>query len=66
MKVVAVFIYLISLFLFDGFVGYAVVTLFLATVIALSKVPLSYIVKGMKPILFLLVFTALFLSLIHI
>lgn len=59
-KVVAVFIYLISLFLFDGFVGYAVVTLFLATVIALSKVPLSYIVKGMKPILFLLVFTALF------
>ena len=51
-KVVGVLAYLISLFLFRGFVGYAVVTVFLGTVIVLSKVPLRYIVRGMKPILF--------------
>lgn len=59
-KVVGVLAYLISLFLFRGFVGYAVVTVFLGTVIVLSKVPLRYIVRGMKPILFLLIVTALF------
>ena len=47
-KVVGVLAYLISLFLFRGFVGYAVVTVFLGTVIVLSKVPLRYIVRGMK------------------
>ena len=59
-KVVGVFLYLISLFIFQKFCGYAVVTLFLATIIFLSKVPLKYVLRGMKPILFLLVFTALF------
>lgn len=59
-KVVAVLIYLISLFLFNGFLAYAVVTLFLGAVIILSKVPLRHILKGMKPILFLLIFTSLF------
>lgn len=59
-KVVSVLIYLISLFVFSGFIGYAVVTFFLGAVIVLSKVPVKYIVRGMKPILFLLVFTALF------
>jgi len=59
-KVVGVLFYLISLFLFGGFVGYGVVTLFLGAVIILSKVPIHYIVRGMKPILFLLILTALF------
>lgn len=59
-KVIAVFIYLISLFVFSSFTGYAVVTLFLFTAIKISKVPLSYIAKGLKPILFLLLFTAFF------
>lgn len=59
-KIVGVLMYLISLFLFRGFVGYGVVTLFLAVVIVLSKVPFSYVIRGMKPILFLLIITALF------
>ena len=59
-KIVGVLVYLISLFVFSGFIGYAVVTLFLGTVIVLSRVPVTYMIRGMKPILFLLVFTALF------
>lgn len=59
-KVVGVLVYLVSLFLFGGFIGYGVVTLFLGAVIALSHVPPRYIIRGMKPIFFLLVFTALF------
>ncbi|MCH5265105.1 MAG: energy-coupling factor transporter transmembrane protein EcfT [Lachnospiraceae bacterium] len=59
-KIVAVLVYLISLFVFSSFSGYLVVTLFLAVMIILSQVPLSYIAKGLKPILFLLCFTAFF------
>lgn len=59
-KVVAVLVYLISLFLFNGFAGYAVVTLFLASVILLSRVPFTYVIRGMRPIIFLLIFTSLF------
>lgn len=59
-KVVGVLVYLVSLFLFSGFIGYGVVTLFLGAVIVLSHVPPGYIIRGMKPILFLLIFTALF------
>ena len=59
-KVVGVLLYLISLFIFRGFAGYAVVTLFLAIVIIMSKVPMRYVIRGMKPIIFLLIITALF------
>lgn len=59
-KIVAVFIYLISLFVFSSFAGYVVVTGFLVLAIVLSKVPLSYMIKGLKPILILLLFTAFF------
>lgn len=59
-KIVAVFCYLISLFVFSSFWGYFVVTLFLTGIIVLSHVPLSYILRGLKPILFLLLFTAFF------
>lgn len=59
-KVVAVLVYLISLFVFSSFTGYIVVSLFLLTVIMMSRVPFSYIIKGLKPILILLLFTAFF------
>ena len=52
--------YIISLFLFQNFWGYAVAILFLAVVIKLSGVPFHYMVKGMKSILFLLLITVAF------
>lgn len=60
MKIIGVILYLVSLFLFQNFTGYLVVTAFLVAVIACSHVPVKYITKGLKPILFLLIFTAFF------
>lgn len=57
-KIVSVFLYLISLFVFSSFAGYIVVTGFLVFILILSRVPLSYMLKGLKPIIFLLLFTA--------
>lgn len=59
-KLVSTLLYLISLFLFKSIPGYLVATLFLFSVIHISKVPFKYIVKGLKPIIFLLLFTVLF------
>lgn len=56
-KLTATFLYLISLFLFKSIPGYLVVTVFLVVIIRLSQVPFGYIVKGLKPILILLLIT---------
>ncbi len=53
-------LYIISLFVFHGFAGYVAAALFLAIVIKISHVPFRFMVKGMKAILFLLLFTAVF------
>lgn len=53
-------LFIISLFVSDDFLGYAVAALFLAVVVKLSKVPFRFMVKGMKSIVFLLSITVLF------
>jgi energy-coupling factor transport system permease protein len=59
-KLIGTFLYIISLFTFQSFSGYLVAILFLFIVIRLSKVPFKFIAKGLKTILFLLLFTAFF------
>ena len=59
-KLICTLLYLISLFLFSSIPGYLVATVFLICVIHISKVPLSYIVKGLKPVIMLLMITVLF------
>lgn len=59
-KIVSTLLYLISLFLFQNLAGYLIATVFLFSVIRLSKVPLRFIVKGLKPIMMLFMITVLF------
>lgn len=59
-KIMCTLIYLISLFLFQNIGGYIIATLFLATVIRISKVPFKFIVKGLKAVVMLLMITVLF------
>ena len=59
-KLVATFMFIISLFLVKNFIGYIIAALFLATGIALSKVPPKFIFRGMKTIFFLLFITMIF------
>lgn len=59
-KLVATFGFIISLFVADNLAGYVVAALFLVLVIRLSRVPVKFMVRGMKAIVFLLVFAAVF------
>ena len=54
-KLIATFVFIISLFVVDNFIGYGICFCFLAVSIALSKVPVKFMVRGMKAILFLLI-----------
>ncbi|MBR4832628.1 MAG: energy-coupling factor transporter transmembrane protein EcfT [Butyrivibrio sp.] len=59
-KLVATFIFIISLFLVKNFWGYLIAGLFLAICIKLSNVPPRFIFRGMKTIFFLLLLTMVF------
>lgn len=59
-KLVATIVFLISLFAFRSISSYIVATLFLGGVIKLSKVPLRFIVRGLKTIFILMLITVAF------
>ena len=59
-KLFATLLFIISVFSFDGIVGFIVMTAFLFGVIALSKVSLSFMLRGLKAIMILLVIAGLF------
>jgi len=56
-KLIGLIVYIIALFLAVSWVSYGVLFVFLATSIALSRIPLKAFVRGMKPLLFILIFT---------
>ena len=56
-KIMGTLIFIIGLFVIDSFVGFAIATLCLAAIIKTSKVPLKFIMKGLKPIFLIILFT---------
>ena len=59
-KLTATFVYIISLFIVDNYIGYIIAAAFLAMCIALSKVPVKFMVRGLKGIVVFLVIASCF------
>lgn len=59
-KLVATMLYIVSLFVAKGLLGYVIATLFLGMVIRMSKVPFGFMIKGLKAIIMLLMITVIF------
>lgn len=57
LKILAVFGFVIVLFLIDRMATYAYVAAFLGALILASKIPLKYILKGLRPIFLIILFT---------
>ena len=57
-KIIAVVFYIVALFMAKYFVTYAIMFGVLALSIAISHVPLKSILRGLKPVLFIAIFTA--------
>ena len=58
-KIFAVFAYLISLFFVKSFSGFGIAALFLFACVKISKVPLSFVTRGFKPIMFIMILTVI-------
>ena len=59
-KFVGTMVYIISLFVASSWLVYVLAAVFLAAVIKLSKVPFKFMVKGLKPIVMILIITMFF------
>lgn len=59
-KLIGTFLYMISLFIFNNIFCYLVAAVLLIFVIVLSKVPVGYMFKGMRAVLFIMMFTVVF------
>ena len=59
-KLVGTLAFIISLFVVNNVWGYLLAALFLALCIRLSNVPFKFMVKGMKSIVFLMLFAVVF------
>ena len=58
-KLLALVAYIVALFLAKSWLSYGLMLGFLVTVIAVSKIPVKSIVRGMKPLMLILVFTGI-------
>ncbi len=57
-KLVMLVVYIVALFLAKSWISYGVMLAFLVSCIAISKIPVKNIVRGMKPLVMILIFTA--------
>ena len=58
-KLIVLVVYMVTLFVASGWVSYGVLLLFLLAVIKISSIPGKSIVRGMKPLVMILVFTGI-------
>ncbi len=56
-KLIATIVYIVALFLVKDFVGFGLVVIFLALTIGISRVPLKFILRGLRPIFLIILFS---------
>ena len=56
-KIAAVTSFMVVIFVVRDFVGYGLLTLFLLGIIALARLPVGFVLRGLRPIVFLLLLT---------
>lgn len=58
-KLILTVVYIVALFLAENWISYLVMMAFLVSCIKISSIPPKSIVRGMKPLIFILMFTAI-------
>ena len=59
-KLMGTLIFVVSLFIVNNYIGYLIAAVFLLMAIALTKVPFKFMVRGLKAIVFIMLFAAFF------
>ncbi len=58
-KIIATLLFIVELFIVNNFIGFAICAGVMAVCVLVSRVPLSFIMRGLKPIIIILLFTFL-------
>ena len=58
-KIVGVFLYIITIFFVDSFLGYLPFVILLLAMLIVSKIPIKAIFKSLKPLIFIIVITGI-------
>ena len=58
-KLIMTVLYIVALFVAGGWLSYAAMLVFLLTCIRISRIPLKSIVRGMKPLMIIVIFTGI-------
>ena len=58
-KLIMLVVYIVALFMAKSWVSYALMLVFLVSIIRISTIPVKSIVRGMKPLVLILVFTGI-------
>lgn len=56
-KIIITFLFIVLIFFIKTYLGYGIVFLSLLAVIAISKIPPKYVLKGLRPLLFIIILT---------
>ena len=59
-KIISTFAFIVTLFLVRDFIGFAICAAALGLIIAISKVPLSFMLRGLKVVFFIIILTVVF------
>lgn len=57
-KIILVLVYVVALFMINNPISYIAFTLFTATAVFASRVPTGFILRGLKPMIIIIIFTA--------
>lgn len=58
-KIVGVFLYIITIFFVDDFYGYIPFVILLIAMLAVAKIPIKSVLKSLKPVIFIIIITGL-------
>ena len=58
-KIVGVFLYIITIFFVDAFYGYIPFVILLIAMLAVAKIPIKSVLKSLKPVIFIIIITGL-------
>ncbi|MBQ0078339.1 MAG: energy-coupling factor transporter transmembrane protein EcfT [Eubacterium sp.] len=56
-KIIATLVFIVAIFVVPDFIGFAISFVVLALIIGISKVPLKFILRGLKPVFFIILLT---------
>ena len=60
LKILLTILHMTTVFLLVNYVGFFIMTCFTAIIIVIASIPISFIIKGLKPMLMIIIFTAFF------